>query len=1841
MPKKGKSKRNQIVLVKRKRRPNWRISQILVLTKKSSKNKYLKRLKELKHLLKAKRLLKPIGLFCLMVVLVVVGSLVYQNFEKITAATYTWTVPTDTDWDDAAATLSNAEKSGTDLVMTNKDTQLTQTDWDGSSGVTDWDESEGATYDDYVDVDDSDLITADTNQITLGMTTESYTEDFNDEAKLDRTNTTGNWRMKSQKAVAGFTDTITLKGTWSHEVESLNYGYMAKNLYGDYVLYKYNSNYAIDISTPTSPTKYCTTSHAMVNAVISGDLMFVVTNNDLGSCDLSGLNPDTCYSCDWSVSGFAEKDIDVQGSCLYVAENNAGSGVKSFTATDPPSFVDEEPLGVACEYIDVQGDYAYVGCDDDIKMVDISGPGCALDSVAVGGDDANDIQGLRVQGDYLYIADEGGDLKVFNISNPAAISLVGSGDTANNAKEIDVDGRYTYVGLAYAHVEVWDVINPGSPTKLGTATLSYSYNPHVVIEDNYLYTSSYNHHVDQGLDVTQMTYRESSDIVSLGVDDVSGNIYSATLTGTATTPGGTGVSYEMSADGGSNWEPVTSGVEYVFLNAGSDLRWKATLTGTTTATAELTGISIDYTEGYDTSSSHYLTSSAYDFGTANTEWGIVDWNESGTQTVNVKIRTSNDDEMVGATAWGSVDNATDGADISSLTGVTDGHRYIQYRAYLSTNNAAQTPTFQDITINTLVYGTDTIVHDASGDAGWVENDWTITSEPANTDIKFRFATSDDNAVWSAWSSYSTADPIDLTSTGLNLADSRYLKVEARLETQSDDTGPALDDFVITYSQNGPPEVQNVTASQDSTGTVNIGYEVRDTDSTSGTVNPGQATISFQYYDGDSWEECTTTTGEGLQDVEEVSYTSYTGTWTPTTDFDNQYYASTVQIRVTANDNELLYSSVTADSSAFELDTKDPVPGATPISINSAATKTNSTSVTLTLAASDDTSLTQNYSNDGTTYGTVTDSDGSVTDSGTYESYRTSKSWTMTAGDDGERTVYVIYKDAKGNTSTAQSDSITYDSTAADIPSNLTLDDASDIGIERYSLILQWDPISESDNADFDHYQLEYSTNATDYSTEVTFNDITTGYYLDTGLSADNTYYYRIKSVDNIENESDPSTVVNMQPASEDITAPDLSGEVPASACTQTTCTVAWTTDESATSCVEYGASTDYGEIECELNFVLEHEVAIAGLTANTTYHYRVISKDASGNQATGADYTMTTQTSTDDLTPPDLSGEGPQVIPGSDSALVTWITNEAADSFVEYGETTDYGTLQGDVTMVTNHSVTITGLTPLNVYHFRVRSKDAAANETISQDYSFITTTPVGSDIPPEISTVATQAPGTSDTSIIISWSTDTYSTSQVLYGLSSNNLDQETEVDPILNKTHYVTISGLQPSTTYYYKVKSVDVYDNVSISEVKNFTTASSPTAPEIDNTSLSVVVKDTTATITWKTDQASSSIVEYGTTTDYGTEVGDTDEQVTTHTVEVIGLSPDTTYHYRVKSDDGLGNTGYSSDNTFSTLASPSISEVVVSDITLSSAIISWKTNTVATSIVNYGSSATNLTNQIIDQSLSYTTNHVIRMTNLSSGTDYYFQVSGTDANGKTLSSDTYKFATIALPSISGVSVTEITADTAKINYRTNVPTDTLVALGEDTNYPTTQGTSDLVTEHEVVLIGLKPSTFYYFQVRARDQYGNQATSSDRTLTTLADLVPPIIDKVGSETAVIGSGEESQVQAIFSWTTDEPATSQVFYNQGVSRLTGGQVNTFEAKTPEDDNFTRNHVVILSNMEPSQTYQYLVSSKDESGNVAYSDNLSMLTPQARRSILQIVLETLENTFSWVGRIREFLGGE
>jgi len=103
-----------------------------------------------------------------------------------------------------------------------------------------------------------------------------------------------------------------------------------------------------------------------------------------------------------------------------------------------------------------------------------------------------------------------------------------------------------------------------------------------------------------------------------------------------------------------------------------------------------------------------------------------------------------------------------------------------------------------------------------------------------------------------------------------------------------------------------------------------------------------------------------------------------------------------------------------------------------------------------------------------------------------------------------------------------------------------------------------------------------------------------------------------------------------------------------------------------------------------------------------------------------------------DITKPEISSV--QAAALQTSAVITWTTNEAASSQVEYGTNKDQATLSalqddptvGETGYVVSHSVILIGLAPSGpegniTYYYRVMSKDAAGNEAVSDWKTFET----------------------------------------------------------------------------------------------------------------------------------------------------------------------------------------------------------------------------------------------------------------------------------------------------------------------------------------------------------------------------------------------------------------------------------------------------------------------------------------------------------------------------------------
>jgi len=112
-------------------------------------------------------------------------------------------------------------------------------------------------------------------------------------------------------------------------------------------------------------------------------------------------------------------------------------------------------------------------------------------------------------------------------------------------------------------------------------------------------------------------------------------------------------------------------------------------------------------------------------------------------------------------------------------------------------------------------------------------------------------------------------------------------------------------------------------------------------------------------------------------------------------------------------------------------------------------------------------------------------------------------------------------------------------------------------------------------------------------------------------------------------------------------------------------------------------------------------------------------------------------------------------------------------------------------------------------------------------------------------------------------------------------------------------------------------------------------------------------------------------------------------------------------------------------------------------------------------------------------------------------------------------------------------------------------------------------------------------------------------------------------------LSQGRDLKVQAVITWNTDEPATTRVFYDKGVS-----QSDNFKESTKLDNNYTKKHIVVITSFDPGAIYRYKVESVDSAGNAAVSKIYTILTPRQKESVFQMIMKNIEETFGWMGRL-------
>ena len=83
------------------------------------------------------------------------------------------------------------------------------------------------------------------------------------------------------------------------------------------------------------------------------------------------------------------------------------------------------------------------------------------------------------------------------------------------------------------------------------------------------------------------------------------------------------------------------------------------------------------------------------------------------------------------------------------------------------------------------------------------------------------------------------------------------------------------------------------------------------------------------------------------------------------------------------------------------------------------------------------------------------------------------------------------------------------------------------------------------------------------------------------------------------------------------------------------------------------------------------------------------------------------------------------------STKITWSTDEDANSLINYSINKNYG-INRDSAMKKSHEILLDDLLSEKLYYFRIISSDYESNQSISNDYSFITPAALSGELPKE-----------------------------------------------------------------------------------------------------------------------------------------------------------------------------------------------------------------------------------------------------------------------------------------------------------------------------------------------------------------------------------------------------------------------------------------------------------------------------------------------------------------------------
>ena len=374
------------------------------------------------------------------------------------------------------------------------------------------------------------------------------------------------------------------------------------------------------------------------------------------------------------------------------------------------------------------------------------------------------------------------------------------------------------------------------------------------------------------------------------------------------------------------------------------------------------------------------------------------------------------------------------------------------------------------------------------------------------------------------------------------------------------------------------------------------------------------------------------------------------------------------------------------------------------------------------------------------------------------------------------------------------------------PSGLTATAASSSQIN-----LSWTN-NATNQTGFEIYQATNSNFTQNLTTVTVGANATT--YAATGLSAGTTYYYQVQAINAIGSSADSS------PASATTLGgvPIAPSGLTAAAASSSEIDLSWTNNASNQTGFQIDQATNSGFTQNLTTVTVGANVttyAATGLSAGTTYYYQVRAINAIGSSADSSPASATT------LGNVPTAPSGLTATADSSSAIdLSWTNNASNQTGFQIDQATSSDFTQNLTTVTVGANVTTyaaTGLSAGTTYYYRVRAVDAAGDSANSSPASATTQ----ATVPAAPSGLTATAVSTSQINLTWTSNADNQTGFQIDQATSSDFTRNLTTVTVGANATTY-SATGLSSYTTYYYRVRAIDLAGDSANTSTASATTS-----------------------------------------------------------------------------------------------------------------------------------------------------------------------------------------------------------------------------------------------------------------------------------------------------------------------------------------------------------------------------------------------------------------------------------